>query len=570
MSEEAAALDLRHAEAAHGYARAVVAGEIPASRLVIAACRRHLRDLERAEAGWDFVFDPIRAQRACRFIEALPHIKGEKAKKRERIRLEPWQCFLVCSIFGWVDAEGLRRFRSAYLEVPRKNAKSTVAAGVGLYLTGWDDEPGAEIYSAATSAKQARMVFDTARAMVKREARLAARGLLARVHEILWPATESVFAPVASQTNTLDGLNPHGAIIDELHEHRSRDVLDVLSSGMGAREQPLLLMITTAGSDIHGVCYEQHEYVEKILQRVFEDERYFGLIYGVDPEDDHGDEATWAKANPNWGVSVNPEHMRAEWAKARRSRPKLGDFKRKHLNVWTSVGEGAIDLDGWRKGRREITRAAFAGRGGITGMDLAIRHDLCAVVTALEEEPGGEIAVFGDYHVTEAVANEPGNEAILAWCDAGRIRMHPGAEINLDRVAEDALAHVRLFGSAELAFDPMYAAQMIQQLEPKLEAEGCIAVEVRQTPMNMTEPFERLMARALDGKVIHDGDPVLAWMASNTVAEKRGEFWRPGRTREFNKIDGISALVTAMARIAAPEEDETPLSPWEDEEFRLT
>ena len=562
-------VDLGCADKAHAYAASVIAGRIAASRHVALACRRHVADLARAEAGGPFMFDPIGAQRACRFIEALPHIKGEKARTRERIRLEPWQCFFIASIFGWIERRGgLRRFRSAYLEVPRKNAKSTVAAGIALYMLGWDDEPGAEVYSAATSAKQARMVFDVARDMVRREPRLAARGLLAREHEIRWPATASSFTPVASQTNTLDGLNPHCAVVDELHEHRTRDVLDVLDSGMGARSQPLTLMITTAGSDVHGVCFEQHEYLEKILEGVFEDDRYFGVIYGMDKEDDPGQEATWAKANPNYGVSVNPEHMRAEWAKAKRSRPKFGDFKRKHLNIWTSVGEGAIDLDGWRAGRRAIRREDFAGAGGITGLDLAIRHDMCAVVTAIEQA-GGEIVVFGDYAVTRAVAEEPGNEVLLGWGEAGLLDIHPGAEINLDRVAEAALAHVRLFGSAELAFDPMFAAQMIQQIEPILEAMGCIAVEMRQTPMNMTGPFERLMARTLDGKIIHDGDLVLAWMASNTIAERRGEFWKPGRTREFNKIDGISALVTAMARMAAPEEDEAPLSPWEDEGFRL-
>jgi phage terminase large subunit-like protein len=566
----APALDLGLVDAAHGYAEGVASGRIPASRLVALACRRHIGDLARAKAGGPFVFEPIRAQRVCRFLEALPHIKGEKARARERIRLEPWQCFLICSIFGWIErATGLRRFRSVYLEVPRKNAKSTLMAGAALYLLGWDGEPGAEVYSAATSAKQARMVFDVARDMVRREPRLAARGLLAREHEIRWPATSSSFTPLASQTNTLDGLNPHCAVVDELHEHRTRDVLDALSSGQGARSQPLILMITTAGSDIHGICYEQHEYIEKILEGVFEDDRFFGVIYGIDKGDDPGLEATWAKANPNYGVSVNPEHLRGEWAKAKRSRPKLGDFKRKHLNIWTSVGEGAIDLDGWRAGRRLITRQAFAGAGGITGLDLAIRHDMCAVVTAIEGADK-EIVVFGDYAVTRAVAEEPGNEVLLGWGDAGLIDVHPGAEIDLDRVAKVAQDHVRLFGSAELAYDPMFAAQMIQQMEAKLANMGCVAVEMRQTPMNMTAPFERLMARALGGKIIHDGDPVLAWMASNTVAEKRGEFWKPGRTREFNKIDGISALVTAMARMAAPDEDEAPISPWEDEGFRLT
>lgn len=562
-------IDLACVDKAHAYARSVIEGHTSASHMVRRACLRHEADLRRATDGGAFVFDAIKAQRACRFIEALPHIKGEKAKRRERIQLEPWQCFFVASIFGWVErATGLRRFRAAYLEVPRKNAKSTIAAGIALYMLAWDSEAGAEVYSAATSAKQARMVFDVARDMVRKEPRLLAHGLLAREHEVRWPANSASFAPVASQTNTLDGLNPHCAVIDELHEHRTRDVLDVLESGMGARSQPLTLMITTAGSDIHGVCFEQHEYLEKILEGVFEDDRFFGVIYGIDKNDDQGSELTWAKANPNYGVSVNPDHLRASWTKAKRSRPKLGDFKRKHLNIWTSVGEGALDLDGWRSGQREIRRGDYARVGGVVGLDLAIRHDLCAVVTAIQQ--GDEIVAFGDYAVTQAVAEEPGNEVLDGWGRDGLLAVHPGAEIDLAKIAEVALEHVRFFGATELAYDPMFAAQMIQQMEPELAALGCVAVEMRQTPMNMTVPFERLMAMSIDGRLIHDGDPVLAWMASNTVAERRGEFYRPGKTREFNKIDGISALITAMARLAAPEGEDIPLSPWEDEGFRLT
>lgn len=246
------------------YARAVVAGRIPACSWVKAACARHLADLRRR--AFPYRFDPEAATRICAAIELLPHIKGRWAGTP--IRLEDWQIFVVASVFGWLRrADGKRRFRLVYIEVPRKNAKSTLSAAVGLYALALDGEAGGEVYSAATTRDQARIVFATAQEMARKSADFRRTcGVEVPAHLILQPATGSKFAALSAEDNTLDGLNSHVAIIDELHAHRTRGVYDVLETSTGARSQPLLWIITTAGVDRAGICYEVRNYVCKVLE----------------------------------------------------------------------------------------------------------------------------------------------------------------------------------------------------------------------------------------------------------------------------------------------------------------
>lgn len=270
-------------ERAVRYAQRVIAGEIVACKLTRLACERFLKDLARTD--WQWRFDEALATRACTFIEHLPHIKGQWARQRLKITLEDWQVFIVCNLFGWVDKDtGLRRFITCYLEVARKNAKSTLAAGIALYMLAADGEPGAEVYSAATTGDQARIVFDVARQMVLREADFIRGGIDPQRHGLYMPEDARKFEPLNAEGSTLDGLNPHCTIIDELHAHKRRDVYDVLDTARGARDQSLLASITTAGSDRAGICYEQRAYVVKVLEGVFSDERYFGVIYTLDDQ----------------------------------------------------------------------------------------------------------------------------------------------------------------------------------------------------------------------------------------------------------------------------------------------
>lgn len=274
---------MEYHERAVRYAQRVLLGEIVACTLTRLACERFLKDLARTD--WQWRFDEALATRACTFIEHLPHIKGQWARQRLKIALEDWQVFIVCNLFGWVDRDtGLRRFITCYLEVARKNAKSTLAAGIALYMLAADGEPGAEVYSAATTGDQARIVFDVARQMVLREADFVRGGIDPQRHGLYMPDDARKFEPLNAEGSTLDGLNPHCTIIDELHAHKRRDVYDVLDTARGARDQSLLASITTAGSDRAGICYEQRTYVCKVLDGTFTDERYFGVIYTIDDQ----------------------------------------------------------------------------------------------------------------------------------------------------------------------------------------------------------------------------------------------------------------------------------------------
>src|SRR5919106_1716223 len=276
------------------YARAVTEGRVLTNRLVRLACARHFEDLCSAAAR-GLRFDVAAARHAIAFFGFLRHSKGEWAG--QTFALAPWQAFVVGSLFGWKRSDGLRRFRTAYCAVPRKNGKSTLSAGIGLYLLVADGEHGAEIYSAATSRDQARIVFDEAKRMVASSPALKRRvgSLINNLHVV---ATASRFMPLSSDSSTMDGLNVHGAIIDELHAHRTRNVVDVLETATGARRQPLLFEITTAGYDRHSICFEHQDYSIKVLQGTVPDDSWFGFIAAADEGDDWTDPEVWRKANP--------------------------------------------------------------------------------------------------------------------------------------------------------------------------------------------------------------------------------------------------------------------------------
>ena len=296
---------MEHVEAGLEYARQVVKGEIPACHWTRLACERQLRDLERD----DLVWKPEEAEKFCRFVELMPHVKGRWSTKT--IKLEPWQSFNYSAVFGWYRKDGLRRFRTVYLEVARKNTKSTMTAPVGLWMLGPEKEEGAEVYSAATTRDQAKIVFSIAKQMARKTPGYSKKFAVdINAHNLSSIPTNSKFEPLSADANSLDGLNTLCALIDELHAHKTRKVYDVLETSTGARLQPLLWAITTAGFNRAGICFELHVYLKKILEGVQKDDSFYGIIYSIDDDDDWRDEEVWKKANPNWNVSVIPDDMR--------------------------------------------------------------------------------------------------------------------------------------------------------------------------------------------------------------------------------------------------------------------
>lgn len=543
--------------AAQTYAQQVAAGEIPACRWTVAAAERQLADLQREPSdAWPWVFDTDKASRPCEFLVLMPHIKGKWARERKLIDLEPWQCFIVTTVFGWVHREtGLRRYREAYIEVPRKNAKSTLSSGIALYMLSADGEQGAEVYSAATTRDQARIVFDDAKAMAERLPELRTYlGVAIMKHSITVAHTASKFTPLAAEASTQDGLNVHCAVIDELHAHKKRDLYDVIDTARGAREQSLLWLITTAGTDRSGICYERRTHITKVLDKVITGPSMFGIIYSIDDQDDPFDRSTWAKANPNWLVSVLPDDMEAAARKAEAMPSALNNFLTKRLNVWVNGGESPwIAMKAWEACAAPAMQLEdFAGEKCWMGLDLAQKKDFAALCLAFNR--GGVWHVFTRLYLNELAISESGNAHLSGWARAGYVQVTDGDITDFDVLAEDMRRDCRMFDVQEIAFDPalsMYFAG-------KLIEEGLPLVEIAQRALFFTPPLIQVENLVLEKKLQHDGNPVMSWMVSNVVVKvsKFNELRAPTKERPENKIDGPMAMLMALGRAMAMEPKE--------------
>ena len=550
----------RYVEAATSYARAVAEGQILACKWVKLACVRQLQDLERATSGeWPWIFDAEKAARPCEFIELLPHIKGKWARERRLIELEPWQCFIITTVFGWVHREtSLRRFKEGYTEVPRKNAKSTLSSGLALYMLSADGEHGAEVYSAATTRDQARIVFDDAKAIAERTTGLREHlGVAIMQHSITVAHRASKFTPLAAEGSTLDGLNVHFAVIDELHAHKTRAVYDVIDTARGAREQSLLWNITTAGTDRSGICYERRTHVTKVLDGVIDDPTMFGIIYTLDEGDDPHDPASWAKANPNWDRSVLMDDMAAASRKAEAMPSALNNFLTKRLNVWVSGESIWMDMRAWDRCAMPTLRdlTDFHGAKAWIGLDLAQKKDFAALCLVFERD--GLWHVCTRLYLNELAIQESGNAHLSGWARQGYVQVTDGDITDFDVVAEDLRTLCRNFDVQEIAFDPalsMYFAG-------KLIEEGLPLVEITQRALFFTPPLIQVENLVLEKKLRHDGNPVMAWMVSNLVVKvsKFNELRHPTKERPENKIDGPIAMLMALGR-AMTEQSEVVIS----------
>lgn len=565
-------------DAAISYARGVLAGEIPACKWTKAACRRQFDDLVRAESDAHFPFDwrPDKAEHVCRFIELLPHIKGEWAG--QKIRLEPWQIFILTTVFGWYRKNGRRRFRTVYIEVPRKNAKSTLSSAVALYMLTADGEPGAEVYSAATTRDQARIVFDDAKQMATLEPGFRQRfGVKVLAHSIYEVVNNGRFVPLSAEGSTLDGLNIHFASVDELHAHKTRAVYDVLETGTGARAQSLLWNITTAGSDRSGICYEQRDYVTAILNTVLrrhdglgypvkgnasEDDTYFGIIYTLDDADDWADEACWAKANPNFNVSIYPDDIRRLADKAIKVSTARGNFLTKRLNVWVNADTAWMDMRKWDAcADTSLDMTKFEGEKCWVGMDLAEKSDLAAIVVVFWRD--GKFYVFPRLYLNDAAIEGGENSQYEGWRDDGHLIGNDGDVTDFDQIAAHLMEIHQRFDLQEIPYDPALTRYFATKL---INDHGLPMVEMRQNGITFTTAVTELENLVVEQKLVHDGNPVMTWMMSNVVIResKFSGLKHPTKQRANNKIDGVVALMMALAR-SLPTADENGQSFWETE-----
>lgn len=522
------------------YCRDVVDGRILACEWIKKACQRQLDDLER---DWEWRFDHGKANRICAFIELLPHIKGRW--KSRNITLEPWQCFILATIFGWVDADGFRRFRKALVVIPRKNAKTTIASAVGLYLLALDDEPGAEVYSAATTRDQAKISWDIAKKMVQRSIGFQdGFGIEALAHSITIESNAAFFKPLSRDADSLEGLNPHGAIIDELHAHRTREVFDVLDEATGARQQPLIFIISTEGDDSTGVFAEQVAYGQAILSKQHEDESYFCAYYTIDKEDDWTAPESWRKCNPNIGVSVLEKDLEVRCRQAQKNAASQASFLTKRCNVRAGSSDAYFNMLAWERICKDesLRIEDFYGKRCILGLDLASKIDIAAKMYLF---PGDrEWAVFGQFYLPEDQLEKgnPNYDFYRGWEKQGILTTTPGPVIDFEFIERDLLDDYRNFELAAVAFDPAQATQ----LSTRMLSEGLPMVEIAQNYRQLSEPMKEIASRILSGKIRHDGNPAMSWMMGNVKAKPNArEDVFPTKERNENKIDGPVALMSA-------------------------
>jgi len=547
---------------AEEYIDNVIAGRVMACKWVRLACERHRRDLCEG-AGRGLTFDPAWGQHVLDFARFCRHSKGEWAG--QVVALEPWQQALLWMLFGWRRADGLRRFRTSYWEVARKNGKSTVAAIIGLYMLAADGEGGAEVYAAATKRDQAKQVWLEAWRMAKASAALSGKKrkkrLICHRDNIHVRDTAAKFEPLGRDANTMDGLNPHCAIVDELHAHRSDEVWSVLETGIGARRQPLMFGITTAGANQASFCYELRDYATKVLDNVIADDSFFAAIYTLDAEDLERkdgwlDEAVWVKANPNLDVSVKRDDLQRQALKAISLASAKGQFLTKRLNVWTNAGTQWISAERWAACGEAVDEAALAGRPCFGGLDLSSTQDLTALVWVFP--PWGDdplYRVVPRFWVPETAMIERSRAQRVPydkWVAQGWITAIPGEVIDYDYVYRQADADAQMFDVQEIAFDRYGAAAVYVRMANA----GFTLIQFAQGPISMSPPMKELEKLLIARQIAHGNHPVLKWNAHNLIARvDSNNNLAPDKRRSIEKIDGMVALIMGLARasLADPE-----------------
>lgn len=567
---------------ARAYEDGVRSGAILAGKRVRQAVERNRRDRARAgTAAFPYVFDEASAVRRCALSEQFPHIKGPLAfvtgqdddgrNLWNTIALEPWQVWLQTTAFAWKhQATGLRRFKVVLVLVPRKNAKSTLGAvNVNLALT-CDDESGAEVYSAATTRDQAKVSAEIAWEMAKRTwafrehfgLRIGAK--TTRTLEV--PETASKFMPLSADAHSLDGLNISFALIDELHAHKTGDVWGVIETATGARSQPMLYAITTAGSDVHGICYQKLEYLRKILDEQVVDEEFFGVEYTIDEGDQWDDERAWAKANPNLGVSVNLDDLRRKARESTQSPEQRNNFLTKHLNVWVTASTPCLSIEGWRKGQSKgwtpsLEVPALHHEPCYVGIDLASKIDLCAVsfVFPPTESRTAWRWVQQIWTPEDTLRDRAIRDRVpyQKWVEQGWLKTTPGTRID-HRVVIDTIVQARDYYDVQaVGFDPWHADKLIDELVNEHGFSVDQVVEVPQTYRGMSSACLRVQADVLAGEIDAGGCPVTANAVMCAVANVDGKdnlMFAKGRST--GRIDPLISG-TIGTRVALAHEAET-------------
>lgn len=522
----------------HQYSLDVVAGKIPNCKYVIGACQRYLDDLEKGE----YPFEPQRAEKYLRIVQKFNHVKGKWSTKN--IVYDPWQNFVFMNIMGFINPEtGYRRFRTAHVEVPRGQGKSAMASQAALYFLAFDEPVGNEISCFATKSDQARIVLDSSRAMARANPTYRAKmGVEVLAHRIVQDRSNSFIRAMSSDSKSMDGLNDVLSVMDELHA-MDRALFDVVSSGLSKRKDSLMLCITTAGVDIDSVGYSQSLYAKKVALGEVQDDSFFSIVYTIDEGDDIFSEDTWKKANPGYGGSVDEITMRAKALKAKETPSDLPNFKIKHLNVWISEANAFFDMEAFDKcADPSLKIEDFRGQKVILGVDIASKIDLASLGYIFKKDD--IYYMFDKSYIPEATVARVRNVLYDNCIANGDLIATPGEAIDQQILKDQILKDKKTFSILEVPYDPWAATGFSQDLSK----ERLSMVEFRFNTSNLSEPTKSMDALMRQGKIRHNGSPLLRWAFSNVVCKvDAADNVFPKKSHEKLKIDPAIALIMALA-----------------------
>ena len=531
----------------------VLSGKIPACKKVKQAVQRHVNDIKKSEAGtFPYCFDHKKAQMAIIFFCQLVHTKGKLAG--QKLHPEPWQQFIIANLYGWRRRDdNRRRYLRAYIQIARKNGKSFLAAGVALYdlVT----ERGAECYSAATKKDQAKIVFEDAKKTVQYSPDLK-KYIKPLAHSLI--CGDGSMKPLASDSNTLDGLNPSCAVIDEFHAHKNTDLIEVIETGMTARVQPLMFIITTAGNDRNVPCFAEYERLGKLLAgtKGYENDEYFCMIFELDKGDDWKNEKNWYKANPNLGISVELDKMRAAYNEALLKSSKETEFRTKNLNEWLNVAEVWINDRRWSKCLKRFAEKNLAGLRCWGGIDLSKRLDFTALTWYFELKNGKRYAKHYFFIPEGQIDAKMRQDSYLIrqWIKQGYIIATPGETQDFNYMLNIIREDSKKYDIQEIAYDRNLAEYLIQDLEAEFTC-----VEFSQSITGMSEPSKAWEQAITEGKII-DNNPVMAWMVSCATVKPdvNGNIKpiKPDVNKTSKRIDGVITSIMANNRLEVALADE--------------
>ncbi len=534
------------------YMSDVMSGKIPACKWVKLAVKRQQDDMKRNTCEqFPYHFSEERAERVIDFVhDYCIHVKG--VLDRKPLILQPWQIFCTWVIFGWLGKDGFRRFNTVFIEVAKKNGKSTWVAGLALYMLIADGEGGAEIYSAATTKDQAKVVFhDYARAMVVKSEDL--REVLGFNALSIYDkeTSTSSFKAVASEVDSLDGKNPHCAIIDEYHAHKTDGVYRIMSDGMSARKQPLIILITTAGFDPEVPCVDEEEYAQRVLSGRAKNETYFGIVYTLDEKDEWTDKSKWIKANPNLGVSKERKAMERDFQKALDMPAEQSKFKNKNLNIWTKNRFGWITDEDWKACEQEFDIEEMKGAPCYAGIDLASVGDTTAYSLAFPWEDKFRM-ITRVFLPGQGIVEREKRER-FEWqqmANEGHCVLTPGRSTDYDFIQVQMEKDMEFFDLKEIAYDPHNASQFVANLE-KLGWEKYL-VEFSQSWRFISPASKDFETKILNKALVSLPNPVVSWEVSNTEIKRDANAnirpIKPESRQSSKHIDAVIAMLMALDR----------------------